>query len=264
MALLDEAMLAALSGGLHPVWAGAVYCHLMDACHELGESRRAREWTDAASRWCERLPDEALYRGICRVHRAQVLHVQGAWDRAEEEAARACAGVMRLHPGTVAEGHYEIGEIRRLRGDLPGAEEAFKRAHALGREPQPDLALVRLAQGRTDVAAASIEAALSTASGNPLARARLCAAQVEIALAAQDIEVARAASDELHATADAYDSSRLQAAARRPKVPCYWPMSGGRRDHGAAISLSAVAGARRPAFGRHHQDASRRGVPGAR
>lgn len=84
---------------------------------------------------CERLSGAALYRGICRVPRAQVLHIRGDRDQAEEEASRACAGVLRLHPATVAEGHYEIGEIRHLRGDLDGAEQAFRRAHELGRDP---------------------------------------------------------------------------------------------------------------------------------
>ncbi|MDZ7733014.1 MAG: hypothetical protein U5R31_07740 [Acidimicrobiia bacterium] len=146
--LLDEAMLGALSERLHPVWTGATYCHLMDACHELSDVRRAKEWTDAAAQWCDQIPDAALYRGICRVHRAQVLQVQGSWEQAEREASRACADVAHLHVGTVAEGHYEIGEIRRLRGDLAGAEEAYKRAHGLGRDPQPGLALTRLEQGR--------------------------------------------------------------------------------------------------------------------
>lgn len=215
LALLDESMLAALSDELHPLWTGAVYCHLMDACRELGEVRRAREWTHAAARWCDKLPDAALYRGICRVHRAQVLAVGGAWDEAEQEATRACADVLHLHVGTVAEGHYEIGEIRRLRGDLSGAEEAFKRAHELGRDPQPGLALVRLAQGRLDVAAASIRSALEARTADQLARAQLCAAQVEIALAAGDMDTARAASEELQATASAYGSSGLGAAARQ-------------------------------------------------
>lgn len=214
MALLDESMLAALSDDLHPLWAGAIYCHLMDACRELAELRRAAEWTEAATRWCERLPDAAVYRGICRVHRAQVLAVKGAWDQAEREAARACADIIRLHPGTVAEGQYEIGEIRRLRGDLAGAEEAFRSAHGLGRDPQPGLALVRLAQGQTEAAAASVRAALAQTSDR-LARAELCAVQVEVALAAGDVEEARTASEELAETASAYQSSGLHAAARQ-------------------------------------------------
>src|SRR3954465_9680286 len=98
--------------------------------------------------------------------------------------------MAHIHIGTIAEGHYEIGEIRRLRGDLTGAEEAFRRAHELGRDPQPGLALVRLAQGQPDTAAASIRTAL-TVLVPPLPRARLCVAQVEIALTTGDIETAR-------------------------------------------------------------------------
>lgn len=217
MGLLDEAMLAALSENLHPVWAGAIYCHLMDACRELADLRRAGEWTDAATRWCERLPEGALYRGICRIHRAQVLQARGDWDQAEREAARACTDVLRLNPGTVAEGHYEIGEVRRLRGDLTGAEDAFRRAHELGRDPQPGLALVRLAQGKPDVAATAISAALATGGRDRLASAQLWAAQVEIALAAGDIAVAQKASDELAETSRIYESSGLEAAARQAR-----------------------------------------------
>jgi DNA-binding NarL/FixJ family response regulator len=213
MAVLDDAMLEALSGRLHPVWTGAVYCHLMDACHEIDELRRAVEWTQAASRWCEGIPEAGVYRGICRVHRAQVLHSRGSWQEAEREAAQACRDMAHVHLGTIAEGHYEIGEIRRLRGDLNGAEEAFRRAHQLGRDPQPGLALVRLAQGQPDTAAASIRTALAVLD-KPLPRARLCAAQVEIALAVRDIEMARTACSELEQTAATYRSSGLDAAAQ--------------------------------------------------
>jgi ATP/maltotriose-dependent transcriptional regulator MalT len=217
MAVLDDAMLAAVAGRLHPVWAGAVYCHLMDACHELDDVRRAAEWTLAASRWCEVVPDTGVYRGICRVHRAQVLQIKGAWREAEREATQACRDMAHVHVGTMAEGHYEIGEIRRLRGDLTGAEEAFRRAHGAGRDPQPGLALVRLAQGQAETAAASIRTALAVLGGNPLPRARLCVAQVEIALAVGDLETARSACAELEQTAATYQSSGLAAAARQAR-----------------------------------------------
>jgi DNA-binding NarL/FixJ family response regulator len=217
MTLLDEAMLAALSDQLHPVWTGAIYCHLMDVCHELVDMRRAGEWTQAAKRWCERLPEAVLYRGICRVHHAQVLHVQGAWAQAEQEASSACNDLVGVHVVTVAEGHYELGEIRRLRGDLVGAEEAFRRAHELGRDPQPGLALLRLAQGRLDVAVASIHATLAAETQDRLARARLCVAAAEIALAAGDSKGAGKAADELQATAAAYGSSGLEAASRQAR-----------------------------------------------
>ena len=90
LALLDEAMLAALSDDLKPMWTGAIYCGLLDACHELVDHRRAREWTEATSKWCAPLPAASLYPGICRVHRAEILQVHGAWDEAEAEALGAC------------------------------------------------------------------------------------------------------------------------------------------------------------------------------
>lgn len=216
MSVLDEAMLEAVSGRLDPAWAGAIYCHLMDVCHELADVRRAAEWTDATHRWCEAIPDANLYPGICRVHRAQVMQVQGDWDQAESEASRACSDMLAVHVGTAAGGQYELGEIRRLRGDLMGAEAAFKRAHELGRDPQPGLALVRLAQGRVDLAVASVRAAL-IATSDTLARARMCIAHVEISLAAGDLDNAHAAADELEATADRFSSPGLQAAAKEAR-----------------------------------------------
>jgi ATP/maltotriose-dependent transcriptional regulator MalT len=210
LALLDEAMLAALSDELPPDWTGNIYCNLIAACHELGDLRRAGEWTEALDRWCGTLPAAVLFAGICRVHRAQLLHLRGAWDDAEEEAARVCEELRDIGAATVAEGHYEIGEIRRLRGDLDGADQAYARAHELGRDPQPGLALLRLAQGRTGAAATSIRAALAGAE-HRLVRARLLPAQVEIALAEGDVVTARAAADELEAIAAAFGSSGLEA-----------------------------------------------------
>ena len=213
MSLLDDAMLEAMSGRLDPTWAGTIYCHLMDVCHELADVRRAAEWTQATSRWCDTIPDANLYPGICRVHRAQVMQVQGDWEGAESEADRACRDMLGVHVGTAAGGQYELGEIRRLRGDFTGAEEAFKQAHELGRDPQPGLALMRLAQGRIDLAVASMRATLG-ATADPLARARLCVANVEIALAAGDIDTADATASELEQTAATYSSPGLQAAAK--------------------------------------------------
>ncbi len=212
LALLDEAMLAALSDALKPMWTGAIYCGLLDACHELGDIRRAREWTDATSRWCEPLPVASLYPGICRVHRAEMLHVHGDWDAAEAEALDACRQMAGIDVFVVADGWYEVGEIRRRRGDLSGADAAYAMAHEVGRDPQPGLALLRLAQGRVDVASASIAATLAAFGGSRLERAPLLAAQVEIALAAGDVALAEAAAKEVVATAETFDSTVLRAA----------------------------------------------------
>lgn len=215
LALLDEAMLAALSDSLRPFWTGAIYCGLMDACHELVDLRRASEWTEATRRWCAPLPLATLYPGICRVHRAQVLQVHGAWEQAEDEAAGACRDLVGVDVFAVADGYYEIGQIRRLRGDVAGAETAYTRAHDLGRDPQPGLALLRLAQGRIDAASHSIAAALAGATGSRLERAPLHDAQAQIALAAGDLDLADRAAALLAETAAAFDSPGLEAAAHR-------------------------------------------------
>jgi len=213
MALLDEAMVAVLSDELSPEWAGNVYCHLMAAFHELADIRRARDWVEATARWLEGLPAAVLFTGICRIHRSQVLQITGAWEQAELEAVRVCQDLAEMHIAGAAEGHYQVGEIRRLRGDLVGAEQSYQRAHERGRDPQPGLALLRLAQRRAAAASVSIQAALVAEDKNPMARAPLLAAQVEIGLAVDSIEVARRACAELEETASAYASSGLETAA---------------------------------------------------
>lgn len=213
MALLDEAMVAAVSDELDPAWAGNIYCHLMAACYEVADLRRAGEWTEATARWCETMPGAGPFMGICRVHRAQVLQVRGDWDRAEQEVRRVCDELGHFDIGAVAEAHYLMGDLRRMRGDLAGAEEAFQAAHALGRDPQPGLALLRLAQGNVEVAAASIRTAFAAAGGDALARGRLLPAAVEIAVASGDTDDARAVSDELSQLAATYGSAGFTAEA---------------------------------------------------
>lgn len=216
LALLDEGMLEASAEDMSPTWAGNIYCHLMAACYELGDIRRAAAWTQSTADWCDRMAPAVLFKGICQVHRAQVMQIRGAWTQAQDEAERVCQDVAHIHVGIVAEGRYQIGEIRRLRGDLEGAEDAYRRGHHLGRDPQPGLALLRLAQGRTEAAAALICSALAGVTDR-LSRARLLAAQVEIAVAAGDPATASVAADELDAVASAYRSSGLQAAAKRSR-----------------------------------------------
>ncbi len=211
LALLDEAMLAALSDDLKPMWTGAIYCGLLDACHELVDHRRAREWTEATSRWVQPLPLASLYPGICRVHRAEIMHVHGQWAEAEAEALGATQDMQGIDVFVVADAWYEVGEIRRRRGDLAGAEEAFAKAHEVGRDPQPGLALLRLAQGKADVALASIAATLAAFGGSRLERGPLLAAQVEIALRAGDMALAEQAAKELVEIADTFDSTGLRA-----------------------------------------------------
>jgi DNA-binding NarL/FixJ family response regulator len=212
-AVLDEAMLPVLAGQVSPGWTGNIYCQIMQVCHELADLRRAREWTDATERWCAGFPSAVMFAGVCRVHRVQLLQVQGQWPRAEQEALRVCEDLATMNLLAVGEAYYQVGEVRRMRDDLAGAEQAYTRAHEVGRDPQPGLALLRLAQDRGDAAAASIGAALAAETTDRLARARLLSARAEIALATGDAEAATTAADELSEIAGTYRSPGLEAAA---------------------------------------------------
>ena len=215
LAQLDEAMLTAVADRLEPIWTGAIYCGLLEACHELVDVRRAQEWTEAMARWCAPLPAASLYPGICRLHRVEVLDLCGAWANAEAEASAACGDLIGIDVFAVADGRYLLGDLRRRRGDLAGADEAYGRAHEAGRDPQPGLALLRLAQGRTDAASSSIAAALAACTGGRLDRARLLAAQVDIALVAGDADLAAAATAEIAEIAAQFESDGMSAMAHR-------------------------------------------------
>jgi class 3 adenylate cyclase len=138
--------------------------------------------------------------------------VGGAWERAEQELERATAelGAYNATPPQ-ADGFYAIGDIRRLRGDFEGAQQALREAHARGRSPQPALALVRLAEGNVKAASSAINAAVAEETWDRWARARLLPAQVEIAVAAGDVAGARAAVDMLGSIVSEYPSPALES-----------------------------------------------------
>ena len=214
LSLVDEATLAAVGGELTPYIAGNIYCLTIGICRSVADYRRAAEWTEAATRWCER---EAItgFPGVCRVNRAEIMRLRGAYAEAEEEASKALSELEAFGRAPQAgAGAYELGEVRLHRGDLDGAEEAFERAHQLGHEPQPGMALLRFARGQVDAARASIGTALEDTM-IPVDRARLLPARVEIALSAYDVADAREAAEELAEAASAIDAPMLHAAAHQ-------------------------------------------------
>ena len=213
MALLDEAMTSAVAGELGTFVTGVVYCDVIAACLEVSDVGRLGEWTEAARQWCDSLPADAPFPAICRVNRAEAASLRGAWPEAEAEATRVTREV-RFNPRVAARAFYETGEIRRRVGNLAGAEEAFARAHELGLQPQPGLALLRLAQGKPDAALQALGVALADERpARPSHRARLLAAFVEVALAAGDQDAAGQASRELDEIAGRLATPALAAAA---------------------------------------------------
>jgi DNA-binding CsgD family transcriptional regulator len=218
LGLLDEAMVAATAGELSPIVTGLVYCSVIAYCQELYELRRAQEWTDALTRWCEQQPDMVAHTGRCLMHRAEIMELQGAWRDALEEARRAVERLAQGALNQVAAGHalYRQGEIHRLRGKLAAAEEAYREASRCGCEPQPGLALLRLAEGNDDAAAAAIRRVVGETT-EQLKRAGLLPAYVEIMLALGDVEEAHSACRELEEISARYGSTVLGAMSAQAR-----------------------------------------------
>jgi len=210
---LDEAMLSVASGEVSPRPTGIVYCGAIDGCRQAFDPRRAGEWTNALYAWCEAQPDMLAFTGDCHLHRGELLELHGAWTDALAELARAAERAQRAGNVRVAAGAaYHRGEIHRLRGEGSLAEAAYRDAAAGGREPQPGLALLRMAQGDAAAPVATIRRLRDEAT-DPADRARLLPACVEIMLGAGDVDGAREACAELEAIADARPSDLLTATA---------------------------------------------------
>ncbi len=210
LALLDEGMVAVTAEELSPIVTGLVYCGVILACQEVYEVRRAREWTRALADWWALQPEMVAFTGRCLVHRAEILQLDGSWRDALEEARRAGERFVETRNPAAGLACYRQGELLRLQGDFAGAERAYRDASTFGWEPQPGLAQLRLAQGRTDAAVSAIRRAES-ATTNPVERARLLPAFVEIMLAAGEVESARRACLELEEIVPGFESAMLDA-----------------------------------------------------
>jgi DNA-binding NarL/FixJ family response regulator len=220
VALMDEALVGVSTGETSPVIAGMVYCSTIEACQEISDFDRARQWTKALTRWCDEQPDLVPYTGQCALHRGQLMRLHGALSDAIEElrlATHRYAVSGDVHASGLA--LYERGEVHRMLGEYDAAEAAYKEASSYGCEPQPGLALLRLAQGRTDPAAATARRLLGE-TGDVVRRSKVLAACTEVLLAAGDVDAAREATAELSDIAQRFDCTALlaQAASCRAAV----------------------------------------------
>ena len=218
LALIDEAATAASSGQLDLRVASDIYCNTIAACRNVGDLKRAGQWADEGERWMRR-QSVGGYPGICRVHRAELKMLRGLWSEAEQEARQACEELERFRlMDAVGYAQYAVGEVRLRIGDLDGAAEAFEKAYEYGHDAQPGMALLELARGDIAEATRSIERAVAATAGSEgsvdrATRARLLPAQIDIALAAGDLETAGPAVAELESIATTFQQPLFEAGA---------------------------------------------------
>jgi len=211
LALLDEAMVSVAAGEVSTIFAGNVYCSMIEACQEIADFDRAARWTSVLTAWCDGQPGLVPFTGQCAVHRGQIMRANGAFDEALTEfdlAVRRYREANAMDAAGLA--MAERGDVLRLRGDLAGAASAYEAAVGFGYEPQPGLALLWLAQGRTEAAVASVGRLLGEIGG-PVHRSRLIPAAVEVLLAGKQPDSAARLAAELQSIADSFGCPSVQA-----------------------------------------------------
>jgi DNA-binding CsgD family transcriptional regulator len=211
--LLDEAMIGISTGEVSPIFAGHVYCSLIEACQEVSDYGRAAEWTRALTAWIDAQPGLVLFTGQCAVHRGQIMRVRGAFAEAVEEFELAVRRYVDAEtPAAAGLAMAECGDVLRSRGDFAGAEAAYDRAAGFGYEPQPGLALLWSARGRHQAAVAAVCRLLAELP-DPVHRSHLLPGAVEVLLAAGETDHADELSVELAAIAGSFGCPALRAMA---------------------------------------------------
>jgi DNA-binding NarL/FixJ family response regulator len=209
--LLDEALLPVLAGQLPIEWAGEIYCGVVHYCHRLADLPRMRAWTQSMERWCDNFAVSAAYGGVCDVHRLQLLAATDDYRVMEETLAATSRSLEEVNIWAAGEGYYQLGEVRRLRGDSEGAFAAFARARELGTEPQPGEALLRCRKGDSQAAWTALRVALD--GEDRLGHMRLLKAAVDVALARGCVAEADQYCRELESGAKAFDTPGFRAWA---------------------------------------------------
>ena len=213
LARLDESMAGAAAGEVSPIIFGNVYCTAIEGCQEIFDFGRVAEWTSALHRWCAAQPGLVAYTGQCSVHRGQVMRLRGAWTEALEEFALAIERYRQADSlPAIGLAEAERGDVLRLRGEYDAAEAAYQRAGEHGHDPQPGLALLWLARGSDDAAAAAVRR-LRAEVGNPTQPCRLLPAAVDVLLAVGAVDEAGTAAAELDDLARKVGSVSLLALA---------------------------------------------------
>jgi DNA-binding CsgD family transcriptional regulator len=193
---LEEAMAILLDHSLSPRVTPWVYCAAVRGCFLARDFARARAWNRSMARWLDSLRSlGGAYLGNCRIYRSRLMCLNGAWPDALDEIAAVCTDLDGYTGWVCGHAYYQLGEVRRLRGEWDAAEDAYRRAAEHGCPTQPGLALLRLAEGDVDAASAGIRRALTEVTATP-DRLDLLKAAVSIYLEEGKIEAARDAVTE--------------------------------------------------------------------
>jgi DNA-binding winged helix-turn-helix (wHTH) protein len=218
IAIHEETGARALGGTAHHWIVGIVYCGLVWSCRNCGDWQRATEWAESFLRWYQQNALET-FAGNCRLHHAEVLQHRGDFDGAEREAVAACEMLVNYAPYAVGDGSRILGDLRLARGDLDGAERAFARAHELGWDPQPGLAMLMLARGQVDGAVRALERTLESSNWTQRQRRPLLlAGMVTAALAANIPDRASQALTELEEVFGTAATSAVEALLHQARA----------------------------------------------
>lgn len=193
---LEEAMAILFTHGLSPRVTPWIYCAAVRGCCLARDFARARAWNRSMARWLDSLNSlGGAYLGNCRIYRSRVMFLNGAWPDALDEIAAVCDDLDGYTGWVCGHAYYQLGEVRRLRGEWGAAEDAYRRAAENGCPTQPGLALLRLAEGDVDAASAGVRRALTEVAARP-DRLDLLKAAVTVYLEEGNIEAARDAVTE--------------------------------------------------------------------
>ncbi|AKK26107.1 helix-turn-helix transcriptional regulator [Mycobacterium sp. EPa45] len=211
-AQLDEAMMPVLADQVPVDWAGDIYCAVIHECHRMADLSRMRSWFEAMEVWRQGPKVSSSWYGTtCEVHKMDLHSATKDYAHVEQRLLDALAKLGDF-PSTAGQGYYELGEVRRRRGDIAGAREAFDKARDLDHDPQPGEALLRCQLGEDTAAATDLRMRID-AEHDSINRVRLLPAAVDIALARNKIDEADQCCTELEADAEKFDSPGFRAWA---------------------------------------------------
>ena len=212
-AQLDEAMMPVLADQVPVDWAGDIYCAVIHECYRLADLNRMKTWTTAMERWCEGPQVSASWYGTtCDVHKLHLLSATNDYGELERRLVDTLAAIEDFHAPTAGEGYYELGELRRRRGDSDGARAAFAKSREIGWDPQPGEALLGCQLGEDAAAWNDLRMRLD-AEQDVVGRVRLLPAAVEIALARGRVDEADDYCRQLEESAEKFDTPGFRAWA---------------------------------------------------